>query len=55
MKWIRVFDGNVPLYIRFSDTGKLMRAPNALFIDYNEVLDRQLREILGAENVALIS
>lgn len=55
MKWIRVFDGTTPLYIRFSDTNKLMRAPNTLFIDYNEVLDRQLREILGAGNVALVS
>ncbi len=51
---VRVFDGEEPLYLRYTDTGKLVRAPHALWVDVNDVLLRELRSILGQENVALV-
>ncbi len=51
LKWIRVFDGNTPLYIRFADTGKMMRAPVDMFIWHNYVLERELKKILGDDCV----
>ena len=49
-----VFDGPVPLYIRFQDTGKLLRAPASMAVWPNEVMLRELRAILGEANVALV-
>ncbi len=51
---IRVFDGEEPLYLRFADSGKLVRAPHTLWVNVNDVMIGELRAILGAENVALV-
>jgi DNA polymerase-3 subunit alpha len=47
-----VFAGEEPLYIRFEDTGKLVKAPDRMRVWPHEVLLRELRSFLGVENVA---
>ncbi|HPU58534.1 MAG TPA: hypothetical protein PLG48_03350, partial [Candidatus Avimonas sp.] len=49
-----VFDGTVPVYIRFQDTGKLLRVPQNMFVEPNEVMLEELRRILGKDNVVYI-
>lgn len=51
---VSIFDGEEPLYIRFSDTGRLVRAPRSLWVAPNEVLLEELKRVLGGENVALV-
>lgn len=55
MKYLAVFDGPTALYLYFCDTKKLMRAPVSKRVDVNDVLIRTLKELLGSENVAVIS
>lgn len=49
-----VFEGRFPLYIRFRDTGKLMRAPDSMSVTPNEVMINELERIVGKENVVFI-
>ncbi len=49
-----IFDGPAPLYFRFRDSGKLLRAPLSMGVWPNEVMLRELRRILGEENVAMV-
>jgi hypothetical protein len=49
-----IFNGPVPLYIRFKDTGKLMRAPRSMFVEPNDVMIAEIERILGKENVAYV-
>lgn len=51
---LRLFDGNEPLYVRFSDTGKLVKASKTRFVDPQKELLRELARLLGEENVALL-
>ena len=51
---VRVFDGEEPLYLRYADSGKLVRAPHALWVNVNDVMIGELRAILGKENVAVV-
>ena len=51
---VRVFDGEEPLYLRYADSGKLVRAPHTLWVTVNDVMIGELRAILGKENVALV-
>lgn len=46
-----IFDGMTPLYYYYCDTGKYETRPPAEFIDPNEPMLRELRRILGDENV----
>lgn len=55
MKYIAVFDGMTPLYVYFSDTKKLFRAPFSLRVSVNDVLLRELGKVLGKENVVYIT
>ena len=50
---LSIFEGRTPVYIRFQDTGKLMRAPVRLWIEVNEPLLRELKKQLGENNVVL--
>lgn len=50
---LQVFEGDLPVYIRFADSGKLVRAPRDWWIDPQQVLIEELRRVLGDENVAL--
>lgn len=49
-----VFEGTLPLFFRFTETGKMMRAPQNMFVWPNEVMLGELRRVLGDENVAYI-
>lgn len=49
-----VFAGEEPLYIRFEDSGKLVKTPSSMGVWPHEVLLRELRSFLGDENVAMI-
>ena len=53
-KYLAVFDGPTPLYIYFTDPGKLMLAPAFMRVDVNDVLIRELKKLLGDKNVAII-
>ncbi|MEE1139274.1 MAG: DNA polymerase III subunit alpha [Acutalibacteraceae bacterium] len=48
---LAIFDGNVPLFYYFSDSGEYKRNPLNMGIDVNPVLLRELRKILGDQNV----
>ncbi len=60
LKWIQVkkdlaiFDGIVPLYVVFQKEKKFFRAPRSMAVDVNEPLLRELRRLLGDENVAFV-
>lgn len=47
-----VFEGQVPVYFYFGDTGKYLRTPESYWIAPNEVMLGELRRMLGEENVA---
>ncbi len=51
---LAIFEGEEPVYIRFTDTGKLVRAPRSLWIWPNAPLLEELCRVLGEENVALV-
>ena len=51
VKLLAVFDGDLPVYFRFVDTGKAVQAPRKLWISCNHVLVRELKKLLGEENV----
>lgn len=46
-----IFDGEIPLYYYFIDTGKYERQGQSDFVDVNETMLQELRTILGEENV----
>ncbi len=50
-KLLAIFDGRTPLYYYFSDTKKYVGNPIKQGIDVNPVLIRELRKILGEQNV----
>ena len=54
MQIIDIFDGSEPLYIYFTDTKKLWRAPASMRIDPNHVMINELRRRIGDENVSLV-
>ncbi len=49
---LKVFEGPLPVYIRFADSGKMMRTPRDWWIDPQPVLLEELSRLLGADNVA---
>ena len=50
---LEVFDGNTPVYVYCTESGKLSQASRGLWVSLNEPMLNELRRILGAENVAL--
>ena len=55
LQYTELFEGTLPLYLFYTDTGKLVAAPPALRVDVNPVLLRELKRLLGDGNVALVS
>ena len=49
-----VFEGNFPVYVRFLDSGKMVRLPQSQWIWPNPVLTGELKRVLGDENVVQI-
>ena len=54
LQYTAVFDGFTPLYVRFEDTNKMVRAPERLWVSVNDVLENALKRLLGDGNVAVI-
>jgi DNA polymerase-3 subunit alpha len=54
MQYIAIFDGATPLFIYFTETKKLMAAPLSMRVSVNDVLLRELRNVLGEKNVVFI-
>ncbi len=52
---LRVFEGPLPVYLRFADTGKLVRTPSDWWVNPPPVLIEELKRVLGADNVVLVS
>ena len=50
-KLLAIFDGRVPLYYYFADTGKYVHQPYERSVDVNEPLINELKRLLGEENV----
>lgn len=53
LKYLAVFDGSTDVFVRFTDTGKLMRMPGKYRVALNAVLQKALADLLGSENVAV--
>jgi len=53
-KFLFVFEGDFPVYYYFTDTGKYLQTPCSYWVMPNPVLTRELRRLLGEENVAII-
>ncbi len=53
-KLLRVFEGEFPVYLRLTDTGKMLRAPHEYWITPESVLLKELENVLGRQNVAKI-
>ncbi len=50
---IELYPGNIPVYIRFTDTKKLVMLPQRLWINDKSVISDTLTTILGTDNVVL--
>ncbi len=50
---LAVFEGITPVFVYFESERKLMKAPKNMWIDVNDVLLRELRRVLGEQNVVL--
>ena len=48
-----VFEGSLPVYFYYGDTGKYLKAPRGHWVSPNDVLTRELARLLGSQNVAL--
>ena len=53
MQYIEIFDGVTDLYLYYTDTKKLVRAPARYRVAVNYELVSALRKLLGEGNVAL--
>lgn len=53
MKYLAVFEGTADVYVRFADSGKLLRMPGKYRVSLNRVLEKALKDLLGSENVAV--
>ncbi|MBQ7545494.1 MAG: DNA polymerase III subunit alpha [Clostridia bacterium] len=51
-RFLRIFEGNVALYYYYADQNRYEPQPASSFVDVNEPLLRELRQILGSDNVA---
>ncbi|MBR5273561.1 MAG: DNA polymerase III subunit alpha [Clostridia bacterium] len=50
---LEIFDGSFPVYFYYNDTKQYVRLPQSSFVDYNEPMIRELKRILGDENVVV--
>lgn len=49
---LSIFEGGETVYFYYADVKKYFRAPKAFWVRYNPVLERELKVLLGDENVA---
>ncbi len=50
---LEIFDGNTPVVLYLTESGKKLMAPQNLWVDINDVLLRELKKILGNDSVKL--
>lgn len=50
---LSIFEGTTPVYFFRKDTRKLLMAPAKFWVDFNDVLFRELQNQLGEENVVI--
>ena len=48
-----IFDGAFPVYFYYNSTKQYVKLPLSRFVDYNEPMIRELKRILGNENVVV--
>lgn len=53
-KLLRVFKGELPVYLRLADSGKMMRVPGEWWVSPEPILLQELERLLGRQNVAII-
>ena len=51
---LAVFEGDLPVYIRFTDSGRLVRAPRDWWVVPQPILLQELKRLLGEDNVAVV-
>ena len=51
---LEIFEGQTPVYIFFDDIKKLCVAPQNLWVSVNNTMIKELKNILGDKNVALV-
>ncbi len=51
---LAVFEGGLPVYIRFADSGRLVRAPRDWWVSPTPILLQELVRLLGRDNVAQV-
>ncbi len=49
----QIYEGTVPVFIRFTDSGQMLKAPQQMWTLNNKTLIHELKDLLGADNVAL--
>ncbi len=50
---LQIFSGNFPVYFYYNDTKQYVRLAQSNFVSYNESMIRELKRILGDENVVV--
>ena len=53
LQYIRIFDGDFPVYVKFQDQGKILRTPERFNVSLNLPLVKALEALLGEGNVAV--
>ncbi len=51
---LSIFEGTTPVYFKYEDSGKRVILPRSMYVTINEPLMKQLRKILGEENVVFL-
>ncbi len=51
---LELYEGNFPVYVRFTDNGKMVRLQSRYWVTKSEKLNDSIGEIIGAENVAVV-
>ena len=49
---LQLFQGEEPLYLRLTDSGRMVLCPKALWVEPDAELLKELKRILGEDNVA---
>ncbi len=52
---LRIFPGNTPVYVKYTDTDSRVTLPREEFVSLNSPMIEELKRILGEENVAIVS
>lgn len=54
MQIVAIFDGKTPLYLFLEDRKKLVKAPDSMRVDINEVMLREIQKRIGEENLSIV-